>query len=72
MSGAISPLPNTPSWRGPQLKKQRDNLLSLSLLSFLLLFVHLFISLFLYHYVSASFVFSFVSMFLYFLHRPYS
>jgi hypothetical protein len=25
MSGAIPPLPNTPSWRGTHLKKHRDN-----------------------------------------------
>jgi hypothetical protein len=25
MSGAVPPLPNTPSWRGAQLKKRRDN-----------------------------------------------
>jgi len=25
MRGDITPLPNTPSWRGAQLKKHRDN-----------------------------------------------
>jgi len=25
VSGAIPPLPNTPSWRGAELKKHRDN-----------------------------------------------
>jgi hypothetical protein len=25
MSGAVHPLPNTPSWRGVQLKKHRDS-----------------------------------------------
>jgi len=28
MRGAIPPLPNTPSWRGAQLKKSRGTILS--------------------------------------------
>jgi hypothetical protein len=30
MSGDMPPLPNTPSWRDSQKKKQRDNLMGLS------------------------------------------
>jgi uncharacterized membrane protein YozB (DUF420 family) len=39
MRGAISPFPITPSWRGAQLKKHKDNIT----ITFILFFINLYL-----------------------------